>query len=135
MNKVYLIHAVGTDRYKIGVTTKSIQKRLHSLQTGSPYVLRCLATIESREAHILESRLHHRFKNYRVQGEWFKFDENTPGIEETFNVRLKMRELLCPVLEPQVLETAYKIPILFWVILYVNMFISILSILFIFRSL
>lgn len=88
MGIVYLVHASGTNLYKIGMTINNVQKRVSELQTGSPHELKCIAALQSDEAHVMESRLHHRFKNYRVRGEWFEFDEHTPGIEETFGVKI-----------------------------------------------
>lgn len=65
---VYVIHAVGTNRIKIGYSVDP-EKRLAQLQTGSPYELRLLAkwpgTIEA------EQRAHQCLTQYRCGGEWF----------------------------------------------------------------
>ena len=40
---IYLIHAQGTDRYKIGLTTRSVEVRLAELNSSqSPYPLELL---------------------------------------------------------------------------------------------
>lgn len=72
---VYLIHAQGTNRYKIGLTTRSVQARLSELNSSqSPYPLELLEVIETDNVTETEGYLHERFANYRVHGEWFEFD-------------------------------------------------------------
>lgn len=65
---VYFIEAVGTHRIKIGFSANPSQ-RLRSLQTGSPYKLRILATIQANEH--TEKEIHEQFDEYRLDGEWF----------------------------------------------------------------
>jgi hypothetical protein len=68
---VYVIHAVGTDRVKIGYSAEP-EKRLADLQTASPFPL---ALIGKREgAPDLERRFHRHLSEYRRIGEWFEFD-------------------------------------------------------------
>jgi hypothetical protein len=68
---VYLIHAEGTDLYKIGVTAagKTV-RRAQVLQTGCPYALRMVDTIAGDEG--LERALHAYFDPLSIRGEWFK---------------------------------------------------------------
>jgi hypothetical protein len=69
---VYLIHAVGTKRYKIGYSTKP-KLRIKALQTHSPVPLEIISVMKG---HVhLEASLHARFHQWRVQGEWFEFDD------------------------------------------------------------
>lgn len=89
MGYVYLLHAVGTDRYKIGRTKSSVQKRVKSLQTGCANKLRIVAILVDKNERTLEQRLHHRFRQFRRHGEWFTFNSSTPGIYETFGVELQ----------------------------------------------
>lgn len=56
---------------KIGVST-SVKQRLASLQTSSPTKLVLLATVEGARED--EARLHRRFANERIAGEWFRSD-------------------------------------------------------------
>jgi hypothetical protein len=67
---VYLIHAEGTNRYKIGHTNGTLKQRLDGLQTGCPYPLRVLAAYDGGPHE--EMRLHERYADYRVIGEWFE---------------------------------------------------------------
>lgn len=66
---IYYIGCAETQRVKIGFTTRSLSKRLRALQTGSPTKLGVLAwhkgTMED------EQRLHERFADERLHGEWF----------------------------------------------------------------
>src|SRR5262245_38436826 len=66
---VYVIHAAGTNRIKLGVSEQPL-KRLRELQTGSPYQLRLIAQWPGNR--LLETTLHERLGAYRVSGEWFE---------------------------------------------------------------
>jgi predicted GIY-YIG superfamily endonuclease len=68
---VYIMCAGGYA--KIGVA-RNPQRRLETMQTGNPYVIKILALfpLNSRaEAFAYESELHNRFREYRYIGEWF----------------------------------------------------------------
>jgi hypothetical protein len=65
---VYVIHAVGTNRIKIGYSADP-EKRLAQLQTGSPYELKLLAQWPGTAE--VEQRIHQRLAQYRCGGEWF----------------------------------------------------------------
>jgi hypothetical protein len=54
---------------KIGFTT-DLEGRVSRLQTGSPYDLQLLGTIEGTQRE--EQALHRRFTNLNVRGEWFR---------------------------------------------------------------
>lgn len=68
---VYLMLAVGSPRYKIGVSVNPPQ-RLQRLNAGqSPYPLElvyCFSTDDMRRDELM---LHEAFKPYRVHGEWY----------------------------------------------------------------
>lgn len=66
----YLIWAVRSTRYKIGIAFNPV-KRLQALNTASPLDLKLLAAIPSKITP--EEKLHYRFHNRRVKGEWFQF--------------------------------------------------------------
>lgn len=74
---VYFIFNIDCQAIKIGVA-KNVEKRLKSLQTSSPSILELLHKIQLdslKEAFKLESLLHKRFANLRINGEWFKASE------------------------------------------------------------
>lgn len=64
----YFIQGQPLTPVKIGKAI-NVQKRLRSLQTGSPVELRVLATLVGDR----ELELHCRFSKYRVFGEWFSW--------------------------------------------------------------
>lgn len=74
---VYFIQAIDGGPVKIGHAA-SIASRLKSLQTGSPVLLRVLATIPGA-GQAGEAALHKRFVRSRSHGEWFR---PTPGLME-----------------------------------------------------
>lgn len=66
---VYVIHATGTNRIKLGYTTNP-QSRLAALQTASPFPLQMLACWPGSRAR--EKRLHRYMAQFRQVGEWFE---------------------------------------------------------------
>ena len=75
---IYLIHAQGTDRYKIGLTTRSVQARLAELNSSqSPYPLEVIDWFETPNVTEDEKYFHNKYSAYRVHGEWFSFDSKT----------------------------------------------------------
>jgi len=69
-----------TNPVKIGYT-KNIRSRIAEMQVGNPYMLVpvALGVFETEEeARKEEKRLHKRFKNHNIRGEWF-----TPSIKTT----------------------------------------------------
>ena len=71
MSKVYLIHAEGTDTYKIGLTN-NVNLRLKSLQTSNPNQLSVVKCIDGDSQ--LERRIHSYYDKNHVNGEWFSFN-------------------------------------------------------------
>ncbi|MEW5859541.1 MAG: GIY-YIG nuclease family protein [Cyanobacteriota bacterium] len=80
---VYLIHAIGTDRYKIG---RSINPpvRLETLKKQSPYPLQIVECFWTPDAIADELTIHKRWQHLRQYGEWFEFANITPEQEELF---------------------------------------------------
>jgi hypothetical protein len=78
---IYLIHAVGTHYFKIGVASNP-KKRLTDLQCASPHELKLLTTREGDQG--LEQVIHFHFETYRkhVRGEWFCFASVEIAIRE-----------------------------------------------------
>lgn len=69
---VYLVHAVGTDRYKIGRSVNPVA-RLEQLKGQSPYPLQIIECFWSPDAIADEKALHSIFASARQHGEWFEF--------------------------------------------------------------
>ena len=75
---IYLIRAVGTDRYKIGLTTRSVETRFTELNSSqSPFPLELIDWFETDDVTEDEGYLHEKFASYRVHNEWFSFDKRT----------------------------------------------------------
>ncbi|NER25637.1 MAG: GIY-YIG nuclease family protein [Symploca sp. SIO1C2] len=75
---IYLIHAQETDRYKIGLTTRSVEARFAELNSSqSPYPLELIDWFETPNVTEDEKYFHEKYSAYRVHGEWFEFDKRT----------------------------------------------------------
>jgi hypothetical protein len=73
---VYLIHAAGTNRYKIGrsITPETRLKTLNQKQ--SPYPLELIYKFWSVDAITDEQKIHGALADSRVHGEWFEFERD-----------------------------------------------------------
>jgi hypothetical protein len=67
---VYFVQGVETKRIKIGFTEGSIDFRIKALQCGSAERLELLASYHAPRAE--EGRLHKRFADAAISGEWFE---------------------------------------------------------------
>jgi hypothetical protein len=67
---LYVVHALDTTRFKVGVTRGGGETRRRDLQVGSPFKLEfiCMVEIESQE---VETRAHDLLLRWHCQGEWF----------------------------------------------------------------
>ncbi|NEP59117.1 MAG: GIY-YIG nuclease family protein [Symploca sp. SIO2G7] len=75
---IYLIHAQETDRYKIGLTTRSVEARFTELNSSqSPYPLELIDWFETDNVTDDEAYFHEKYSAHRVHGEWFVFDKRT----------------------------------------------------------
>lgn len=66
---VYLVQAHPSGRVKIGYSA-NVDRRLRSLQTGSPEQLKLVSVLDLDRAG--ENEIHKRFMHLRVHGEWFE---------------------------------------------------------------
>lgn len=103
---VYLVHAVGTDRYKIGRSVNPVA-RLEQLKGQSPYPLQILECFWSPDAAADEKGLHERFANNRVYGEWFEFEDSTSKLESPTRIAIRAFEIERPVVT-KLYEEAWK---------------------------
>jgi predicted GIY-YIG superfamily endonuclease len=71
---VYVIQSGETSLYKIGRTT-NLERRLKQLQTMNSHNLSIWKVIYCQDAIAIETSLHHKFKSFRKQGEWFQLNE------------------------------------------------------------
>lgn len=76
---IYLINIHNTDLYKIGITKRSPEKRLKTLQTGNPYSLKLQTYYKTDIANKIEKYFHRIYKHKQyirddfdsLFGEWF----------------------------------------------------------------
>jgi hypothetical protein len=75
MGTLYLLNSYGSDRYKIGVTRRDVEKRVKELQTGCPDEIILINEYECDNYHKLEGWLHRKHFSKRVEGEWFVLED------------------------------------------------------------
>jgi hypothetical protein len=97
---VYLISAVETKYFKIGISEESVVKRLKQLQTGCPFKLLCVYHAYVANMFQTEKELHKIFSASRRIGEWFSL--TTEDVQECITLmRLmeidKIQEQLLPM--------------------------------------
>jgi hypothetical protein len=103
---IYFVRILGTDHVKIGYSKdrQTFKGRLQSLQTGQPWKLEVLRTIDDAEQW-LESWFHQVFAGARQHGEWFTYNpvmmELVPDFETLLRrqPRMQAREALCELVE------------------------------------
>ena len=72
---VYLLKSIQDDPvYKIGVTT-NIDKRLPQIATKLPFEVALEHKIKHDSIYELESELHNKFSDKRLNGEWFRLED------------------------------------------------------------
>ena len=77
MGYVYLIQEeTDENKYKIGMTNRTLEKRMNSLQTGNPNKLTLISYYESKNPKAIETTLHRLFSSKKVLGEWFDLTED-----------------------------------------------------------
>lgn len=71
---IYLYHAIGTPRYKIGRSVQPIV-RVKEIEKQSPYPLEIIASFWTPDRFRDEAELHRQYDEVRVHGEWFELDQ------------------------------------------------------------
>lgn len=76
---LYILHAVGSDWYKIGVTSREVKDRINAMQTGNPYRIEEFGAVrmDERRAYKMEAMCHDAFAEVRGTGEWFTLAPET----------------------------------------------------------
>lgn len=69
-----MIHAEGTNRYKIGRSVNPFA-RFEQMKVQSPYPLRIIDSFWTPDAVNDEKLFHEQYKNYRIFGEWFELTD------------------------------------------------------------
>jgi len=84
---VYLIQALGTNHYKIGVS-KHPTKRLAEEQTSNSLKLKLVRTFMSEHPFLLEKALHRVFSHVKREGEWYNL-----SIDDEVNFIVKCNKI------------------------------------------
>ncbi|NER46332.1 MAG: GIY-YIG nuclease family protein [Symploca sp. SIO1A3] len=91
---VYLIHAVGTNRYKIGRSINPVA-RYSTLQKQSPYPLQIIDSFWTVDMIADEAWWHEQLSEYRAYGEWFEFkNEEDKNQLVGFEVSSRIKSLI-----------------------------------------
>lgn len=91
---VYLLHCVGTKRYKIGMTQESLRERWEYCQRfNQAFEIELMHYIEVDSPGLVESCLHQRFYPQKKRGEYFDFD-NIQFVIEEMNIYAKTNKSL-----------------------------------------
>lgn len=72
---IYVVHAVNTDRYKIGKSVNP-HNRLASLSKQAPYKLKLLFSFAVQDMSKTEKQLHQHFVDKQVNSEWFQLSSD-----------------------------------------------------------
>ncbi|MEM7760237.1 MAG: GIY-YIG nuclease family protein, partial [Cyanobacteria bacterium P01_A01_bin.40] len=80
---VYLSHQEGSNLYKIGHTTRTINQRLNEIQSNSGSKINLIDSFFSFDAFKDEKDLHKKYKHLREHHEWFKI-KNYEAIKKRF---------------------------------------------------
>jgi hypothetical protein len=75
MGLVYLIANDEWTQFKIGVSTKSLDKRIKSLKTGNGSEITVVKYFETEHHRKVERWMHNKYHNKRLVGEWFSLDD------------------------------------------------------------
>ena len=100
MGHVYLLMSTDSDGmtelFKIGITKKSIEKRIKTLSTGNPNKINLINSYSSKNYKEIEKWLHSKFSLNKTQSnnEWFyltneqitQFIESCKKIDETITM-------------------------------------------------
>lgn len=87
---VYIIQKVDQDIYKIGYSKDPVN-RLKTLQTANNDKLELLIDFYFEDAHKIEKLVHHKYKQYKLNGEWFGFSKKILGDCHRFLKELFMK--------------------------------------------
>ena len=72
-NFIYLLHAEGSDRFKIGYSNNPEDRR-KKIGQQSPFPISLVRSYIVINAHECEQKLHKMFSHRRIHGEWFVFE-------------------------------------------------------------
>lgn len=85
------------NRYKIGVTSGSIENRMKKLQTGNSNELIICKYFQTKDYFKLEKMLHNHYHNRKIINEWFELNDDE--VNDFSNVCEKYQNIINYLLE------------------------------------
>jgi T5orf172 domain len=80
---IYAFGVVGTDIVKIGCTGKTLQQRFKQIQSGFPFPLPVIGSVEVADnCHATERMIHSLLSEVRRGGEWFAIEMDQERFEQ-----------------------------------------------------
>lgn len=87
---VYFFRHIGLTPVKIGYSAnESPISRFEQFKTYAPYGSEIIGFIQTADARELETRLHQKFANKRINGEWFEITEQEAIYEIDFYSKIE----------------------------------------------
>lgn len=74
MSNLYVVGQLGHPYVKIGMTTRSVEKRIGDWETGSPFVYEILLDLQINPKQLLpvvEAAVHAKLHDHNIRNEWF----------------------------------------------------------------
>ena len=74
---LYLLQSGDSNMFKIGLTVRSVEKRIAQLSTGSPVDITLIKAwkVPTKKLKVTEAAVHKEFNYRRIKLEWFNFDD------------------------------------------------------------
>lgn len=89
---VYFIKHIGLKPVKIGYSSSDNPiNRINNFKTSSPYGLELIGIIKTIDAKKLETFLHKKYKEKRLNGEWFNLSQKELKNELGLNFKLSKK--------------------------------------------
>jgi hypothetical protein len=76
MGKVYLIANEEWTQFKIGISTKQLDKRINALKTGNGSEISLIKSFETNHHRKVEKWMHNKYQSKRLVGEWFALSDD-----------------------------------------------------------
>lgn len=76
MGKVYLIANEEWTQFKIGISTKELDKRINALKTGNGSEISLVKSFDTAHHRKVEKWMHNKHNSKRLVGEWFALNDD-----------------------------------------------------------
>ena len=76
MGKVYLIANEEWTQFKIGISTRELDKRINTLKTGNGSEISLVKSFDTIHHRKVEKWMHNKYNSKRLVGEWFALGDD-----------------------------------------------------------